>query len=106
MKARIVADGQFRLRASEEFQTRLREARESIRARHAAEFAKAGFFARLVLRWNMAAEFRQERKRIEPSPYSLYIRSTLSSGSVDAATQGKPDVRAQAQPGAKREPVL
>ena len=72
MKSRIVADGESRLRSSPEFQTRLRELRESIRARHAAELAKAGFFRRLVLHWRIAAEFRRERQRIEPSPGSLY----------------------------------
>jgi hypothetical protein len=72
MKSRIVSDGESRLRSSPEFQARLRELRESIRARHAAEFAAAGFFRRFVLRWRMATEFRAERRKIEPSPGSLY----------------------------------
>ena len=72
MKSRIVANGASRLRRSPEFQARLRELRESIRARHAAEFAEASFLRRLALRWRMAAEFRAERRKIEPSPGSLY----------------------------------
>ena len=72
MKSRIVTDGEIRLRESPEFQARLRELRESIRARHADELAKAGFFGRIVLRWHIAAEFRRERRKIEPSPQSLY----------------------------------
>jgi hypothetical protein len=72
MKPRFVADGESRLCSSPKFQARLRELRESIRARHAAELAQAGFFQRLLLRWRIAAEFRRERRKIEPSPGSLY----------------------------------
>ena len=73
IKSRIVADGESRLRQSEESQARLRELRESIVARHAGELAEAGFFPRLVLRWHIAAEFRRKRRKIEPSPESLYM---------------------------------
>lgn len=72
MKPGIVNDGESRLRSSLEFQARLRELRDSVRARHSAEMAEAGFFRRLVLRWRMAAEYRRERRKIEPSPRSLY----------------------------------
>ena len=72
MKAHIVSDGESRLRGSPEFQARLRELRESIRARYGAELAEAGFFRRLVLQWRIAREFRCERRKIEPSPSSLY----------------------------------
>ena len=72
LNSRIVADGESRLRESKEHQSRLRELRESVRARHTAEIAGAGFFRRLVLRWHMAAEFRRERRTIDPSPQSLY----------------------------------
>jgi hypothetical protein len=60
------------LRRRREFQARVRELRESIQARHATEIEAAGFFQRLVLRWRIAMEFRAERRRIEPSPSSLY----------------------------------
>ena len=72
MNLRIVVDGESRLRESVEFRRRLAELRASIRAGHAEEFAKAGFLRRLVLRIRMAFEYRHERKRIEPSPYSLF----------------------------------
>ncbi len=72
MNPRFVADGDQRLRRSAEFQARLRELRESIQTRHAAAFSQAGFFQRLLLRWRIAAEFRRERRKIEPSPGSLY----------------------------------
>jgi hypothetical protein len=72
MKHRIAEGGGWRLRSSPEFQARLRNLRNSIRTRHSAELAKAGFFLRLVLLWQMALEYRRERRKIVPSPYSLY----------------------------------
>jgi hypothetical protein len=75
MRPRFVCDGEWRLRRSPEFQARLRELRDAIQARHAAEVAAAGFVRRLVLHWRIAAEFRRERRKIEPSPYSLYGKS-------------------------------
>ena len=73
MKPQFIVDGESRLRWSPEFQARLRELRHSIQRRYAAEFARAGFFRRLVLRWRIAAEFRGERQSIEPSPRSNYF---------------------------------
>ena len=81
MKPRFVADGGARLRESPEFQVRLRELREVIRARHATELAKAGFLGLLILRWRIAVEFRKERRKIEPSPRSLYNSHRAASGS-------------------------
>jgi hypothetical protein len=72
MKSQIVADGESRLRKCEGQQARLRDLHDSIIARHAAEWENAGFFGRLALRHRMAAEFREERGKIEPSKYSLY----------------------------------
>jgi hypothetical protein len=72
MKAHFVSDGESRLLGSPEFQAQLRELRESIRARYGAELAEAGLFRRLVLHWRIAREFRRERRKIEPSPSSLY----------------------------------
>jgi hypothetical protein len=77
MKPRFVYDGEWRLRRSPEFQTRLRELHESIQARYAAELAHAGFFQRLGLHWRIAREFRRERRKIEPSPGSLYSSQDL-----------------------------
>jgi hypothetical protein len=81
MTSRIVADGEFRIRQSKEYQARLQELRESIRARHAAEIAGAGFLRRLILRWRSSAEFRRERRKIDPSPQSLY-GSQIEAGDV------------------------
>lgn len=72
MKHQIVSDGAVRLRSSPEFQARLRKLRASIQARHPAEWAEAGFYERLILRWRMALEYRRERRKIVPSPHSLY----------------------------------
>jgi hypothetical protein len=72
MTSRIVADGEARLHSSPEFQARLRALRESIRSRHATEYETASFLGRLALRWRMTIEYRRERRRIVPSPQSLY----------------------------------
>lgn len=72
VKPRFIADGEWRLRRNPEFQARLRGVRERVKARHTAELANAGFFRRMVLRWRIAAEIRRERRKIEPSPESLY----------------------------------
>jgi hypothetical protein len=72
MESNIVADGESRLLQTPEFQARLRELRESVHARYAAKLSAAGFLRRLILRWQIAVEFRRERRKIEPSPYSLY----------------------------------
>lgn len=79
MKQRIVEGGASRLWDTPEFQARLRELEDSIEARHAAELAQAGFFRRFVLRWQIAAEYRRERKKIVPSPYSLYVANISQS---------------------------
>jgi hypothetical protein len=72
MKQPIIFDGARRLGRSPELQARLRELRESIRARHAAQMAEAGLFHRLILRWRMAAEYRRARRKIVPSDHALY----------------------------------
>jgi hypothetical protein len=73
MKHRIVADGAGRVQESTEFQARLWQLRDAIRERHADEFARAGFFRRLMLRWQMEREFRQERRKLVPSKGALYV---------------------------------
>jgi hypothetical protein len=72
MKPQIVADGERRLLRSAELKVRLQALREAIRERHAGELAAAGLFGRLVIRWQMAAEYRRERRKLEPTPGSLY----------------------------------
>jgi hypothetical protein len=72
MKQPIVFDGARRLRGSPELKARLSELRESVRARHAAQMAKAGLFHRLILHWRMATEFRRERRKSVPSDHALY----------------------------------
>ena len=72
MKPQIVADGERRLLRSAELKVRLQALREAIRERHAGELAAAGLFGRLVIRWQMASEYRRERRKLEPTPGSLY----------------------------------
>jgi hypothetical protein len=56
----------------------LRQLRADLRARHARELASAGFFRRLALHWRIWREFRRERRKLTPSPGSLYA-SRLSA---------------------------
>ena len=72
MKPRFVADGAVRLEQSEEFQARLRELRERIHKKYAAELSTAGLVRRCVLRWRIAIEYRREEQRIVPSSQALY----------------------------------
>ena len=73
MKHRIVADGAGRLHGSADFQARLRQLQDSVWERHVYEFDRAGFFRRLILRWQIWREFRQERRKIVPSAGALYV---------------------------------
>ncbi len=72
MKTTIVADGGARLLGIDEVQARLRAVREEVRARHAAEWAAAGFFRRLLLHWRIESEYRCEKWKIVPSRHTLY----------------------------------
>ena len=70
MKPHIVADGERRLRRSPELKAQLDALREAVRARHGEELEGAGLFGRR----QMAAEYRRERRKLEPTPGSLYGR--------------------------------
>lgn len=72
MKHQFVSDGAQRLQGRPEFQARLRELRQTIRARHAAELSEAGLLGKLLLHWQIAVEFRRERRKLVPSAQSLY----------------------------------
>jgi hypothetical protein len=75
MKPRFVEDGAQRLFRSPEFRKRLADLRASIHARYQTELAEAGFLRRCVLYWKMAADYRRERRKITPSPWSCYAKS-------------------------------
>lgn len=81
MNARFVVDGEQRLRNCAEFKARLHELRLSIRTRHAAELAQAGFFERMLIRCRMAAELREEKARIKPTSQALYISKIADTAS-------------------------
>ncbi|MBI5819486.1 MAG: hypothetical protein HZA88_10920 [Verrucomicrobia bacterium] len=78
MNSHIVADGRKRLNKSPEFQARLHELEKSIQSRYATELAKAGCIRRFVLRWRMILEYRRERRKLAPSPGSLFFNQTSS----------------------------
>lgn len=71
MKLRIVADRERGLHHGAQRKAQFRELQDSIKAKHRGELAKAGLLQRLALRWGMATE---ERRKIEPTPGSLYAR--------------------------------
>ena len=78
MKDHFVDDGRKRLfdcpEYRQEYRARMEELRASVESRHAAEWAAAGFFARLLLVWRMASEYRRECRKLAPSEYSLFAR--------------------------------
>ena len=72
MKNALMADGKERMLANDEVQSRLRDLHAAIRAKHAEDLEQAGFFHSILIRRRIEAEFRKERRKIEPSKYSLY----------------------------------
>lgn len=80
MEPRIVSGGASRIRSNPRFQPCLSELRKSIDARYAAALTKAVFFRRIILRSHMAAEFRCERHKIEPSLDSLPVNQVSERG--------------------------
>jgi hypothetical protein len=79
MEHRIVEDGASRLHGDADFQARLRRLHDSVWERHVGEFARAGFFRRLILRWQIWREFRQERRKMVPSAGAMYVSGILRS---------------------------
>ena len=72
MKQAIVSDGSFNHEYSRETQEKLRALRERIQARYADQIASAGIVKRFLLWLIIEREFRRERKKILPSPQTLY----------------------------------
>jgi hypothetical protein len=71
MKSHFVHNGRSQLPDNRK---RLAQLQEEIRARHGDELGKAGFIRQLKLRWQIMKEYRTERRKIVPSPYSLFAR--------------------------------
>lgn len=72
MKTPIAHGGASRLQRHPAQQQRLAELRREIATRYAAELSRAGMFHRWALHWRQAAEFRRERRKLEPSPAALF----------------------------------
>ena len=72
MKLPFVANGESKIRRSPETQAQLRALQAAIAARHADALISANFAGRCRLRCRMALEYWRERRRIVPSPHSLY----------------------------------
>ncbi|MBE2179208.1 MAG: hypothetical protein IAE97_01935 [Chthoniobacterales bacterium] len=79
MNPHIVADGKRRLDRDPKNQARLQELRDSVTARYATELANAGFLQRFILQRHIAAEVRRERRKLAPSPGSLYCNRMADS---------------------------
>jgi len=58
---------------SKEYQDRLRALRESICKKYASQLAGGNFASRFILRWRMILEYWRERRRMAPSPESLFV---------------------------------
>jgi len=69
-------DRELRLRSGPEFRARLDQLYASVRARHAAELTRAGFFRRIILHCRITAEWRKELDKELPE-----IRITVTQGS-------------------------
>jgi hypothetical protein len=69
MKQYFVYNGRSRLADNWK---RLAQLKDTIRARHKDELAEAVGFKGLKLRWLIWKEYRQKRRKIVPSPYSLF----------------------------------
>mgnify|MGYP000998574088 CR=1 FL=1 len=72
MPSQLLVDGEERFAESPEVRARLAQLRREIEQRYAAEWAEAGVFRRLYLRWKIAAEYHHQASRLYPSPESLY----------------------------------
>ena len=53
------------------------EIRERVRARYESELTKASWWKKFAIRWKMTREFRQEMKKMQPSPHSLYATKEI-----------------------------
>lgn len=73
MTTGIVSDGPFRFLSSESFQAQCRELRVQVRLEFAARLAGAGFFRRLILRYQMHRAFQRAVAEIHPSSQALWL---------------------------------
>jgi hypothetical protein len=73
MTTGIVSDGPARFETSESFQARRRELRVQVRLEFAPRLASAGFFRRLILRYQMHRAFHRAVVEISPSEQSLWF---------------------------------
>jgi hypothetical protein len=73
MTTGIVSDGPLRFLSSDSFQARCRELRVQVRLEFSARLAGAGFFRRLILRFQMHQAFQRAVADITPSSQSLWL---------------------------------
>jgi hypothetical protein len=71
MQTRIIPDSRARMVLAPEHRQRLKELLAAIEEKYAVEMQSAGLMRRWALRRRIAAEFKAERRKIEPSDYAV-----------------------------------
>ena len=74
MPLRIVHNGRRRLQDDPQQQARLREVRDEVRARYAAESSTPGLLRRLVIELRIMVECRRACAELQPSGRALFFR--------------------------------
>jgi hypothetical protein len=77
MTTGIVSDGPLRFLSSESFQAQCRELRVQVHLKFATRLNGAGFFRRLILRYQMRRAFQRAVAEISPSEQSLWFSTPL-----------------------------
>ena len=77
MKNPIVSDGHLRWLLDKSVEARRRELWQTIFARNAAKYSRAGLLGKIALRSRMNREYRREWKKIAPSPHALYFGAAI-----------------------------
>ncbi len=77
MTAKFVSDGPARFENSKEFQARCRELRAQVHLQFAGAFVAAGFFRRIVLRWQRHRAYQQAVAEVTPSDQCLWLATVF-----------------------------
>lgn len=76
MTTGFVNVGPVRFETSESFQAQCRELRAQVRLQFSAQLASAGFFRRLMIRYQMHRAFQRAVADISPSSQALWLAET------------------------------
>jgi hypothetical protein len=87
MTTGIVSDGPFRFLSSESFQAQRRELRVQVRLEFAVKLADAGFFRRLIVRYQMHRAFQRAKADITPSSQALWLAGSSTANKPNAPSE-------------------